>query len=53
MSLPKKNNTMDKKGQADFTTNKSLNKYRKVDLFKDKVDKANHILKTVGLPKEW
>ncbi len=30
---------------------KSLDKYLEKDLFKDKVDKANHILKTVGLPK--
>ena len=30
---------------------KSLDKYLNKDLFKDKVDKANHILKTVGLPK--
>ena len=30
---------------------KNLDKYLKKDLFKDKVDKANHILKTVGLPK--
>jgi hypothetical protein len=30
---------------------KSLDKYLKRDLFKEKIDKANHILKTVGLPK--
>ncbi|HWK57357.1 MAG TPA: hypothetical protein VNQ80_08470 [Parapedobacter sp.] len=51
--MPKKNKVADKKRKVDFTTNKSLNKYRKIDLFKDKVDKTNHILKTVGLPKEW
>ncbi len=27
------------------------NKYTEQPLFKDKVDRANHILKTVGLPK--
>ena len=47
MSMPKKNNVEDKKRKVDFTTNKSLNKYRKIDLFKDKVDKTNHILKTI------
>ncbi len=30
---------------------KSLDKYLDKGLFKDKVEKANHILKTVGLPK--
>jgi len=30
---------------------KNLDKYLTKDLFKEKVDKANHILKTVGLPK--
>ena len=30
---------------------KSLDNYLTKNLFKDKVDKANHILKTVGLPK--
>lgn len=30
---------------------KALDKYLKKDLFKEKVDKANHVLKTVGLPK--
>ena len=34
------------------TFNKSLDKkYIDQPLFKDKVDRANHILKTVGLPK--
>lgn len=44
-----------KKGEekAGFAVNKSLNKFRKMELFKDKVDKTNHILKTVGLPKGW
>jgi hypothetical protein len=30
---------------------KSLDKYLEKGLFKDKVDKANHVLKTVGLPE--
>lgn len=30
---------------------KNLDKYLTKGLFKDKVDKANHVLKTVGLPK--
>lgn len=30
---------------------KSLDKYLNNNLFKDKIDKANYILKTVGLPK--
>lgn len=30
---------------------KSLDKYLNKGLFKDKVDKANEVLKTVGLPK--
>jgi len=35
-----------------FIINPALdNKYADQPLFKDKVEKANHILKTVGLPK--
>ncbi len=29
----------------------SLEKYKKMPLFQDKVDKANEMLRTVGLPK--
>lgn len=29
----------------------SLEKYKKMPIFQDKVDKANEMLKTVGLPK--
>ncbi len=32
---------------------KSLNKYKDVVLFPDKLEKANEMLKTVGLPKKW
>ncbi|MDR0793757.1 MAG: hypothetical protein LBE82_10645 [Chitinophagaceae bacterium] len=29
----------------------SLEKYKKMPIFQDKVNKANEVLKTVGLPK--
>jgi len=32
---------------------KSLNKYKGVVLFPEKVEKANEMLRTVGLPKKW
>jgi hypothetical protein len=32
---------------------KSLDKYKNVVLFPDKLEKANEILRTVGLPKQW
>lgn len=32
---------------------KSLNKYKGVVLFPEKVEKANEMLRTVGLPKQW
>ena len=32
---------------------KSLNKYDDKNLFPDKLDKANEMLKKVGLPKQW
>lgn len=51
MSILKKDSEIKKGKRADFTVNKGLNKYRKENLFKEKVEKANHILKTVGLPK--
>ena len=41
----------EKKPITGFTKNKSLNKYSKQELFKEKVERANHILKTIGLPK--
>lgn len=34
-----------------FSKNSNLDKYANKVLFKDKVKIANHILKTVGLPK--
>lgn len=42
----------DKKLPKGFKVDATLdNKYSDQPLFKDKVDRANHILKTVGLPK--
>ena len=32
---------------------KSLNKYDDVILFPDKLEKANEMLRKVGLPKQW
>ncbi len=44
--------TDEKKLPKGFKFNASLdNKYADQPLFKDKVDRANHILKTIGLPK--
>jgi hypothetical protein len=31
---------------------KRLDKYLKMDLFQDKVDKANNMLRTIGLPPD-
>ena len=32
---------------------KSLNKYDDIVLLPDKLEKANEMLRTVGLPKQW
>lgn len=40
-----------KKKPTVVKVDKSLDKYLEKGLFKEKVDKANHVLKTVGLPK--
>jgi len=41
-----------KKQQKDYKINPSLQgKYDNQPLFQDKVKRANHILKTVGIPK--
>ena len=32
---------------------KSLNKYKDIVLFPDKLAKANEMLRNVGLPKQW
>lgn len=39
------------KGATVIKVDKNLDKYLDKGLFKDKIDKGNHILKTVGLPK--
>lgn len=47
-----KKTTPKKKLPKGFKYNAALdNKYADQPLFKDKADRANHILKTVGLPK--
>ena len=44
--------TVKKNLPKGFRFNSNLDdKYTEQTLFKDKVDRANHILKTVGLPK--
>ena len=49
----KKKKAEKKKLPKDFKINPSLaDKYSDQPLFKDKVDRANHILKTIGLPKK-
>jgi hypothetical protein len=46
-------NRTENKGKkpAIVKVDKNLDKYLTQDLFKEKVEKANHVLKTVGLPK--
>ena len=41
----------DKKKPIVIRIDKNLDQYLNKGLFKDKVDKANEVLKTVGLPK--
>ena len=44
--------TVKKKLPKSFTITTALTgKYADQPLFKDKIERANHILKTVGLPK--
>lgn len=48
----KKEKTIKNKLPKGFKIDPSLtNKYNDEPLFKDKIERANHILKTVGLPK--
>ena len=49
-TLMKKANKTDKK-LTIIKVDKKLDKYLGKGLFQEKVDKANHILKTVGIPK--
>lgn len=52
MKANNKIKTVKAKLPKGFSIDKNLNgKYDGQPLFKDKVDRANHILKTVGLPK--
>ena len=47
-----KKDTLEKKLPKGFKFNATLDtKYGEQPLFKEKVERANHILKTVGLPK--
>ncbi|WP_315814684.1 hypothetical protein [Paraflavitalea speifideaquila] len=41
----------DKKKPVIAKVDKTLDKYLDKGLFKEKVDKANYVLKTIGLPK--
>ena len=40
-----------KKKEPAIKVNKELDKYVDMGLFQHKVDKANHMLKTAGVPK--
>ena len=42
---------LNKKKSPIVRIDDSLEKYKKLPIFQEKVDKANEILKTVGLPK--
>ena len=42
---------LNKRGIPVVKIDESLSKYREIPLFQDKVDKANDMLKRVGLPK--
>ena len=42
---------LNKKKLPVVRIDKSLEKFKDVPLFQDKVDKANEMLRTVGLPK--
>ena len=46
-----KNAKKESKKPTIIKVDKNLDKYLKKDLFKEKVDKANEVLKNVGLPK--
>jgi hypothetical protein len=52
MKTAQKEKVTKKKQQKDYKINPSLKgKYDNEPLFQDKVVRANHILKTAGLPK--
>jgi hypothetical protein len=43
---------LNKRKTPIVTIDKSLEKFKKQPLFQDKVDKANEIIRKVGLPKK-
>jgi hypothetical protein len=43
---------LNKRKTPIVTIDKSLEKYKKQPLFQDKVDKANEVIRKVGLPKK-
>lgn len=47
-----KTKTKIKKLPIGYSYNPELDKYANIELFKDKVEKAKKILKTVDLPKD-
>ncbi len=52
MKIILKNKTAKKKQQKDYKINPSLQgKYDDQPLFQEKVNRSNHILKTIGIPK--
>ncbi len=52
MKTQKTKVTKTKKAPKDYVVKPSLQgKYDDQPLFKDEVDRANHILKTIGIPK--
>jgi len=52
MKTAEKNMPTKKKQKKDYKINPSLKgKYDDQPLFQDKVNRANHILKTIGIPK--
>ncbi len=51
-SAPKPAPTKKKNAKEDYKINPALqDKYNDQPLFEDKVNRANHILKTIGIPK--
>ena len=44
------NNELDKRNTPVIVIDNSLKKYKDMPLFQEKVDKANDMLKNVGLP---
>jgi len=45
-------NDLNKAKLPIVTIDKALEKYKEKVLFKEKLDKANEVLKTIGLPKK-